>query len=109
MQTQSLPIPGRVSMGMMTLLTLASMFGSLSAVVPAISYSTKLDVWMVIHAPFACDDDQVILMLVFVSPGRLHRVRVCHLVRVHCGSVHALLPCGPTEDQHCSKDGQNIE
>ncbi len=34
-------------MGMTTLLTLASMFGSLSSITPAISYTTKLDVWMV--------------------------------------------------------------
>ncbi|TRY76219.1 hypothetical protein TCAL_03829 [Tigriopus californicus] len=40
-------VPGRVTMSMTTLLTLASMFGSLSTVTPPISYTTKLDVWMV--------------------------------------------------------------
>ena len=34
-------------MGMTTLLTLASMFGSLTSVTPPISYHTKLDIWMV--------------------------------------------------------------
>ena len=34
-------------MGMTTLLTLASMFGSLTNVTPPISYTTRLDVWMV--------------------------------------------------------------
>ena len=34
-------------MGMMTLLTLTSMFGSLSTMTPPVSYNTKLDVWMV--------------------------------------------------------------
>ena len=34
-------------MGMTTLLTLASMFGSLTNVTPPISYHTKLDIWMV--------------------------------------------------------------
>ena len=40
-------VPGRVTMSMTTLLTLASMFGSLSTITPPISYTTKLDVWMV--------------------------------------------------------------
>ncbi len=40
-------VPGRVTMGMTALLTLASMFGSLSTITPPISYTTKLDVWMV--------------------------------------------------------------
>jgi len=34
-------------MSMTTLLTLASMFGSLSTITPPISYTTKLDIWMV--------------------------------------------------------------
>jgi hypothetical protein len=34
-------------MSMTALLTLAAMFGSLSSVTPPISYTTKLDVWMV--------------------------------------------------------------
>ena len=33
-------------MGMTTLLTLASMFGSLTSITPPISYYTKLDIWM---------------------------------------------------------------
>ena len=37
---------GRVTMGMTTLLTLASMFGSLTSITPPISYYTKLDIWM---------------------------------------------------------------
>ena len=38
---------GRVMMGMTTLLTLSSSFASLSTVTPPISYTTRLDVWMV--------------------------------------------------------------
>ena len=34
-------------MGMTALLTLASMFGSLSSITPPISYTTRLDIWMV--------------------------------------------------------------
>ena len=34
-------------MGMTTLLTLASMFGSLTSITPPISYYTKLDIWMI--------------------------------------------------------------
>jgi len=40
-------VPGRVTMAMTTLLTLASMFGSLTNVTPPISYHTRLDIWMI--------------------------------------------------------------
>ena len=40
-------ISGRVTMSMTSLLTLASMFNSLTQVTPPISYVTKLDIWMV--------------------------------------------------------------
>ena len=38
---------GRVTMGMTTMLTLASIFGSLTNVTPPISYHTRLDIWMI--------------------------------------------------------------
>ena len=38
---------GRVAMAMTTLLTLSSTFASLSSVTPPISYTTRLDIWMV--------------------------------------------------------------
>ena len=38
---------GRVTMSMTTLLTLSTMFNSLTTVTPPISYTTKLDKWMV--------------------------------------------------------------
>ena len=34
-------------MSMTTLLTLSAMFGSLTSITPPISYTTKMDVWMV--------------------------------------------------------------
>ena len=34
-------------MGMTTMLTLASIFGSLTNVTPPISYHTRLDIWMI--------------------------------------------------------------
>ncbi|TRY76623.1 hypothetical protein TCAL_16006 [Tigriopus californicus] len=40
-------VPGRVGMGMTSLLTTATMFGALTSKTPPISYSTKLDVWFV--------------------------------------------------------------
>ena len=40
-------LQGRVTMAMTTLLTLASMFGSLTNITPPISYHTRLDVWMI--------------------------------------------------------------
>ena len=40
-------ILGRVAMSMTTLLTLASMFAALVDVTPPISYTTKLDTWMI--------------------------------------------------------------
>eukprot|EP00093_Oithona_nana_P002503 02503.XXX_15798_14050_1 [CDS] Oithona nana genome sequencing. len=40
-------VPGRVTMSMTTLLTLSTMFNSLTTVTPPISYTTKLDKWMV--------------------------------------------------------------
>ena len=46
-QTSFFHIPGRVMMGMTTLLTLSSSFASLSTVTPPISYTTRLDIWMV--------------------------------------------------------------
>ena len=39
-------IPGRVTMAMTTLLTLAAMFGSVSQNTPKVSYVSALDVWM---------------------------------------------------------------
>jgi hypothetical protein len=41
-------VPGRVTMGMTTLLTLAAMFGAIATTTPRVSYSSKLDVWFVI-------------------------------------------------------------
>ena len=40
-------ISARATLSMTTLLTLAGMFGSLSSFTPQISYTTKLDNWMV--------------------------------------------------------------
>merc|ERR1712223_791568 len=40
-------VPGRVTMSMTTLLTLSSMFNALTTITPPISYTTKLDTWMV--------------------------------------------------------------
>ena len=39
-------IPGRVTMAMTTLLTLAAMFGSVRQNTPRVSYVSALDVWM---------------------------------------------------------------
>ena len=39
-------IPGRVTMSMTTLLTLAAMFGSVRQNTPRVSYVSALDVWM---------------------------------------------------------------
>jgi hypothetical protein len=41
-------VPGRVTMGMTTLLTLAAMFGAIATTTPRVSYSSKLDVWFAI-------------------------------------------------------------
>ena len=43
----TISFPGRVMMGMTTLLTLSSSFASLATVTPPISYTTRLDIWMV--------------------------------------------------------------
>jgi len=41
------PSKFQVTMGMTTLLTLAAMFGAIATTTPRVSYSSKLDVWMV--------------------------------------------------------------
>ena len=43
---------GRVAMSMTTMLTLSSMFSSLTTITPPISYATKLDTWMVMCIVF---------------------------------------------------------
>ena len=40
-------IIGRVTMSMTTMLTLSSMFNALTNITPPISYTTKLDIWMI--------------------------------------------------------------
>merc|ERR1740129_1347606 len=40
-------VPGRVTMSMTTMLTLSSMFNALTNITPPISYTTKLDIWMI--------------------------------------------------------------
>merc|ERR1711982_222767 len=45
-------VPGRVGMGMTTLLTLTAMFSSVRNSVPAVSYMTVLDIWMIISLSF---------------------------------------------------------
>ena len=39
-------IPGRVTMAMTTLLTLAAMFGAVRQNTPSVSYVSALDIWM---------------------------------------------------------------
>ena len=39
-------IPGRVTMAMTTLLTLAAMFGAVRQNTPRVSYVSALDIWM---------------------------------------------------------------
>ena len=40
-------LAGRVAMSMTTMLTLSAMFGSLTSITPPISYTTRLDQWMI--------------------------------------------------------------
>ena len=40
-------VPGRVAMGMTTILTLTAMFGAIRHTVPKVSYVSFLDIWMV--------------------------------------------------------------
>ncbi len=40
-------ILGRVALSITTLLTLASMFGALSVITPAVAYTTRLDAWII--------------------------------------------------------------
>lgn len=54
-------------MSMTTLLTLASMFGSLSSVTPRISYVTKLDVWMVVCIVFVFGSLLEFTIIVFIK------------------------------------------
>ena len=47
-----LKISARATFSMLTLLTLVGMFGSLSSSTPQISYTTKMDTWMVASVIF---------------------------------------------------------
>ena len=47
-------IPGRVAIGMTTILTLTAMFSGVRHTVPKVSYISFLDIWMVICLLYVC-------------------------------------------------------
>merc|ERR1719411_884844 len=60
-------IPGRVTMAMTTLLTLAAMFGAVRQSTPRVSYVSALDIWMctcIIFVFFALLEYVVVLCLI---------------------------------------------
>jgi len=64
-------VPGRVGMGMTTLLTLTAMFSSVRQNVPRISYISFLDIWMLICMLFVFSCIlEFIIMTIFLRSGR---------------------------------------
>ena len=62
-------VPGRVAMGMTTMLTLTAMFSAVRQNVPRISYINLLDVWMLV-------------CMIFVFSCILEFIVVTHYIRV---------------------------
>lgn len=60
-------VPGRVTMGMTTLLTLAAMFSAIATTTPRVSYSSKLDVWMVFCVIFVFGTLMEFSLLIFLQ------------------------------------------
>ena len=60
-------VPGRVTMGMTTLLTLAAMFSAIATTTPRVSYSSKLDVWMVFCVIFVFGTLLEFTLLIFLQ------------------------------------------
>jgi hypothetical protein len=60
-------VPGRVTMGMTTLLTLAAMFSAIATTTPRVSYSSKLDIWMVFCVIFVFGTLMEFSLLIFLQ------------------------------------------
>ena len=64
-------VPGRVGMGMTTLLTLTAMFSSVRQTVPKVSYISFLDIWMLICMLFVFSCIlEFIIATVFLRSGK---------------------------------------
>jgi len=64
-------VPGRVGMGMTTLLTLTAMFSSVRQNVPRVSYISFLDIWMLICMIFVFSCIlEFIIVTIFIRSGR---------------------------------------